>query len=208
MDKFGDEEGDKQAEIERKRAEQQKKDRETFLKNNENPLLKNDITNCDIFRTLLFHFKTDNYIPIEGAAAFVSNLLKRPHITKEDEEADTRFYNSLVRIMKGFSFDGKTLNEKKFCELMRSFEVTNENEFTDEQQYDMFLERLFYRIKHKKVESIQISDFKDLIERAGFKFEEGEFENLIKWYFRNKETITLDEFKLFATGQCVKLSDK
>ena len=84
---------------------------------------------------------------------------------------------------------------------MRSFEVTNENEFTDEQQYDMFLERLFYRIKHKKVESIQISDFKDLIERAGFQFEEGEFENLIKWYFRNKETITLEEFKLFATGQ-------
>lgn len=91
---------------------------------------------------------------------------------------------------------------------MRSFEVTNDNEFTDEQQYDMFLERLFYRIKHKKVESIKISDFKDLIERAGFKFEPGEFENLIKWYFRNKETITLDDFKLFATGQLVKLSDK
>lgn len=31
---------------------------------------------------------------------------------------------------------------------MRTFETTNENEFTDEQQYDMFLERLFYRIKH------------------------------------------------------------
>ena len=149
MEAYGDEEVDKEAEIERKRIAQQKKDRETFLKNNENPLLKNDITNCDIFRTLLFHFKTDNYIPIEGAASFVANLLRRPHITKEDEEADVRFYNSLIRIMKGFSFDGKTLNEKKFCELMRSFEVTNENEFTDEQQYDMFLERLFYRIKHK-----------------------------------------------------------
>ena len=131
----------------------------------------------------------------------MSNLLKRPHITKEDEEADVRFYNSLIRILKNFSFNGKTITERKFCELMRSFEVTNENEFTDEQQYDMFLERLFYRIKHKKVESIQISDFKDLIERAGFQFEEGEFENLIKWYFRNKETITLEEFKLFATGQ-------
>ena len=149
MEAYGDEEVDKEVGIERKRIAQQKKDRETFLKNNENPLLKNDITNCDIFRTLLFHFKTDNYIPIEGAASFVSNLLRRPHITKEDEEADVRFYNSLIRIMKGFSFDGKTLNEKKFCELMRSFEVTNENEFTDEQQYDMFLERLFYRIKHK-----------------------------------------------------------
>ena len=52
-----------------------------------------------------------------------------------------------------------------------------------------------------------IEDFKELIERAGFKFEKGEFENLIKWYFRNKETITLEEFKLFATGNCVKLVD-
>ena len=52
-----------------------------------------------------------------------------------------------------------------------------------------------------------IDDFKALIERAGFKFEKGEFENLIKWYFRNKESITLEEFKLFATGKCVKLQD-
>ena len=71
----------------------------------------------------------------------------------------------------------------------------------------MFLERLFFRVKHKKVESIVIEDFKDLIERSGFTFEKGEFENLVKWYFRNKDSITLDEFKLFATGQCVKASD-
>jgi len=71
----------------------------------------------------------------------------------------------------------------------------------------MFLDRLFYRIKHKKTDQIMIDDFKELIERAGFKFEKGEFENLIKWYFRNKETITLEEFKLFATGNCVKLVD-
>ena len=64
----------------------------------------------------------------------------------------------------------------------------------------MFLERLFYRVKHRKTDTIEIDDFKNLIERAGFKFEKGEFENLIKWYFRNKDTITLAEFKLFATG--------
>ena len=59
-------------------------------------------------------------------------------------------------------------------------------------------------MKHRKTDIIEIEDFKNLIERAGFKFEKGEFENLIKWYFRNKDTITLAEFKLFATGQCVK----
>lgn len=90
---------------------------------------------------------------------------------------------------------------------MQSFETFHEYEFTDEQQYNMFLDRLFYRIKHKKSDQIMIDDFKELIERAGFKFEKGEFENLIKWYFRNKESITLEEFKLFATGNCVKLVD-
>ena len=71
----------------------------------------------------------------------------------------------------------------------------------------MFLDRLFYRIKHKKTESIQVEDFKDLIERSGFKFEAGEFENLVKWYFKNKEEITLEEFKLFATGNLTKQTD-
>ncbi len=71
----------------------------------------------------------------------------------------------------------------------------------------MFLDRLFYRIKHKKTESIHVEDFKDLIERSGFKFEAGEFENLVKWYFKNKEEISLEEFKLFATGNLTKQTD-
>ena len=58
---------------------------------------------------------------------------------------------------------------------MRTFETRNENEFTDEQQYNMFLERLFYRAKHKKEEEITITDFKNLVERSGFKFTETEF---------------------------------
>ena len=78
---------------------------------NINPLLSNGITNRDIFRTLLFHFKTDNYIPIESAAAFVVNLLKRPVMTKYDREAEDRFLNSLFKIMASYSKDSKTLNE-------------------------------------------------------------------------------------------------
>ena len=128
------------------------------------------------------------------------NLLKRPVHTKYDEQAEERFKTSLISIMQGLSADRRNLTEDEFCNLMQSYEPTNPNEFTDEQQYDMFLERLFFRIKHKKTEAIQIEDFKDLIERAGFKFEKGEFENLVKWYFRNKEVITLEEFKMFATG--------
>ena len=54
---------------------------------------------------------------------------------------------------------------------------------------------------------VNINDFRDLIERSGFSFENGEFENLIKWYFRGKEQITMEEFKLFATGNCVKMTD-
>ena len=91
---------------------------------------------------------------------------------------------------------------------MRTFETQNENEFTDEQQYDMFLERLFYRAKHKKMEAIETNDFRDLVERSGFKFSDAEFNNLIKWYFRGKDTITLEEFKMFATGQLQKVDAK
>ena len=175
---------------------------------NINPLLNNGITNKDIFRTLLFHFKTDNFIPIEKASEFVVNLLKRPCETKYDREAEERFKKSLHNIMAGYAQkDPSRLHEDEFCQLMQSFEVQNAYEFTDAQQYDMFLERLFYRIKHKKTDSINTEEFKDLIERSGFKFEPGEFENLVKWYFKNKEEITLDEFKLFATGNVVKQSD-
>ena len=178
--------------------------------NNINPLLHNGITNKDIFRTLLFHFKTDNVIPIDKAAEFVVNLLKRPVKTVYDREAEERFNNSLNRIMSSYAKEdkyGRNLNEEEFCNLMQSFEVKNDYEFTDAQQYDMFLDRLFYRIKHQKTEVINVDDFKSLIERSGFKFEDGEFENLIKWYFRNKDEITLEEFKMFATGNCQKLTD-
>ena len=51
---------------------------------NYNPLLQNGITNKDIFRTLLFHFKTDNYLKVEDVAKFVKNLLKRPINTPYD----------------------------------------------------------------------------------------------------------------------------
>ena len=189
-------------ELEKKRAELQKA---ALSDNNINPLLNNGITNRDIFRTLLFHFKTDNIIPIDKAAEFVVNLLKRPVVTVYDQEAEQRFLASLKKIMMSYSGGHYELNEDQFCELMQSFEVQNEYEFSDQQQYDMFLDRLFYRIKHQKSDVINVDDFKNLIERSGFKFEQGEFENLIKWYFRNKDEITLEAFKMFATGNCVKL---
>ena len=100
------------------------------------------------------------------------------------------------------------INETKFCELMRTFNTSNAYEFSDEEQYNQFLERLFYRIQHKNTQEVDINEFRDLIERSGFQFQEGEFENLIRWYFRGKETISMEEFKLFATGNCIKIVDK
>ena len=64
----------------------------------------------------------------------------------------------------------------------------------------MFLDRLFYRIKHKKVETISALDFKEFIEKSGFQYTPDEFENLVKWHFKNKDEITQEEFKAFATG--------
>ena len=86
------------------KEEQQKElQRQALEDKNINPLLNNGITNKDIFRTLLFHFKTDNYIPIEKASEFVVNLLKRPCETKYDREAEQRFKISLHNIMAGYA---------------------------------------------------------------------------------------------------------
>jgi len=54
-------------------------------------------------------------------------------VTKYDQEAEERFLNSLFKIMASYSRDGQTLNEDQFCELMQSFEVSSEYEFTDAQ---------------------------------------------------------------------------
>ena len=60
---------------------------------------------------MLFHFGTDNYVPIEGKwpkfgiALFVKNLLSRPNPDNdpEDEAAEKRFYNSLVQNLKQYA---------------------------------------------------------------------------------------------------------
>ena len=143
---------------------------------------------------------------VKEVAKFVNDLLKRPIITEYDQQAEDRFIASLERNLNRFAKDGQ-INENSFCELMRTFETTSESEYTDEEQYDMFLERLFYRIRHEKCEEVAVEEFKDLIERSGFRISPGEFNNLLKWYFRGKEKITLEEFKLFATGNCVKVVD-
>ena len=95
-------------ELAKKQAELQKA---ALQDNNINPLLNNGITNRDIFRTLLFHFKTDNYIPIDKAAEFVVNLLKRPVVTKYDQEAEERFLNSLYKIMERYTNGSDRMNE-------------------------------------------------------------------------------------------------
>ena len=96
-----------------------------------------------IFRTLLFHFGTDNYVPITGTAPkygialFVKNLLSRKNTTQDDLEADERFYNSLVQNLKRFAKgDGERIYEEQFCELMRTFNTEHPYEFSDEDQYD------------------------------------------------------------------------
>ena len=57
----------------------------------------------------------------------------------------------MVNNLKTYAIDGHSdrINEDKFCELMRTFNTNNAYEFTDEAQYNQFLERLFYRIQQK-----------------------------------------------------------
>jgi len=85
---------------------------------------------------------------VQQVATFVKNLLKRPINTKYDEEAEARFHQSLIKNLEQYATRDGKINENQFCELMRTFQTTNETEFTDEHQYDLFLDRLFFRINH------------------------------------------------------------
>ncbi len=75
-----------------------------------------------------------------------------------------------------------------------------------EEEYDRFLSKLFNAQKNRKTDCIAIESLKGMIEKGGFKFEESEYKELVQAYFRNKSEISLEEFKLFAKGQCVKLT--
>ena len=143
---------------------------------------------------------------VKDVTEFVANLLQRPHQNRDDELAEERFRKSLNDNLQQFAKDGR-IDEKNFCQLMKTFEVSNSMEYSDEKQYDLFLNRLFYRINHKKQEEVSTQDLRTMIERSGFKFEDKEFADLVKWYFRGKDVISLDDFKLFAKGQMVKVAD-
>lgn len=68
----------KKADEERSRKAHEAEMHKRRTDTNYNPLLQNGITNKDIFRTLLFHFHTDNFLRVNDVATFVKNLLKRP----------------------------------------------------------------------------------------------------------------------------------
>ena len=122
----------KRLEAEKAKAEQAAEMERRRTDTNYNPLLQNGVTNKDIFRTLIFHFRTDNYVPVSGVANFVKNLLKRPVNTEYDEQAEKRFHASLIKNLEQYAQKDGKIFEKEFCELMRTFETQNENEFTDE----------------------------------------------------------------------------
>ena len=87
----------KKLEAEKLKQEQEEEMERRRTDTNYNPLLQNGVTNKDIFRTLVFHFREDNFVPVSGVANFVQNLLKRPINTQYDEEAEKRFHASLIK---------------------------------------------------------------------------------------------------------------
>ena len=77
-----------------------------------NPLLRNGITNRDIFRTLLFNFSSaNNAIPISKAKEFIIDLLRRPIHDEKDIESENRLNKNIDDILISYSKDKRTLNE-------------------------------------------------------------------------------------------------
>ena len=112
---------------------------------------------------------------MKDVTEFVASLLQRPIVDRDDQLAEERFRKSLSENLSQFADKEGKIREAKFCELMRTFEVSHAMEYSDEKQYDIFLDRLFYRINHKKQEEVNVEDLRKMIERSGFKFTDSEF---------------------------------
>ena len=97
--------------------------------------------------------------------------------------------------------DGKNLYEHEFCLMMEKFSENGANEYSDEQQYELFLDRIFLRIRDQNTDTTSVSAYRKVLEKAGFKINPEEFLNTTKPYFRNKDKITKEEFKMFASGK-------
>jgi len=149
-------------------------------------------------------FGGNNVIPITKAAEFVANMQKT-HLDDTDKDMYNRYIKLLIESMKMVSTDGINLNEEDFCKLM-SMTVADKNAISEEQLYERMIIQQFNKVDKKREGKINLENFKALLQRSGFHFKENEFETLLKCYFKNKEEITLDDFKLFATGNCVKIT--
>ena len=123
----------------------------------------------------------------------------------QDPEMFARFKKSFRECITEYSSDNKHLTEQEFCSMMQAINKDQSKEKLGK-IHGKFMVQLFRRVDTEYAGAINMTQFKQLLERGKFKFKEGEFEALKAAYFRDKEYITQDEFVFFSSGLLGKQS--
>jgi len=159
---------------------------------------------AEVFRTWLVLFGGNDEIDIEHIVEHVSELFKCG-LDVQDKEMFGRFQKSFRECILEYSADKKHLKEEEFVKMMETINKGYSKEKLGK-IHGKFMIQLFRRVDTEYTGAIGMAQFKQLLERGKFKFKEGEFEALKAAYFKDKETITQDEFVFFSSGLMGKQS--
>ena len=75
--------------------------------------------------------------------------------------------------MHAIAWEKNRLTEDEFCKFMETYETKMPKEYEEYEAYDLFLERIFRRLKQTDEEDMSVEKLKALVEECHFKFEDG-----------------------------------
>lgn len=101
------------------------------------------------------------------------------------------------------------ISERKFCELMMSLGSEADKE-REKENYRYFCRRFFLRMRKDKLkpitEPVPTEDLVDFLKNSkGFfqRLSDSDIESAVNAYTNGRDSFTLDEFTLFATGHVI-----
>ena len=155
----------------------------------------------DMFRSMLMLYNTDNYLNVDDLAKQSAEFCKTK-LEEDDPAVHQRFAESIMKSLLCYSADKKTLTETEFCKMMSE---VNSN-IDVETEYSRTLKKIFCCVDKKKVKFIDMPTFRTLLNRTGYQMKDDEFDCVVKSYFGGKDSISEEEFILFATNRYALLN--
>ena len=156
----------------------------------------------ELFRFLIVIFNTNNYVPLDELAEYTAEFSKTKYDITEPL-SHQRFIASLKIALLPYSYNKTSLTEHEFCLMMRDAQKDS----MLEKGMQSILEKSYKSVKPDKRKEITIPEFHKLLNKSGLKLTDEEFNQIMDQYFvKGKESLTEEEFILFATGKFLPLN--